>query len=170
MVLVGHRAPVGRVGCVVGEEPEVLGATDRGCAHEPDGLAGVDAFDGGDLVGSLDDQIGDVVQDPLALVTTAPRPVAERVGRRPRGRIDVGGPSRGDGAEQRTVDRRMVVERLAARARRRLTVDQVQQGRVGEARQLRGRRGAVLVERAGGCHASSFVSGPFRPMPASVRR
>ena len=33
---------------------------------------------------------------------------------------------------------------------------------LGEARQLRGRRGAVLVEGAGGCHASSFVR-PVRP-------
>ena len=136
----GIERPLRRVGCVVGEEPEVLGTADRRRAHEPDGLAGVDAFDRGDLVGPLDDQVGDVVQDPLALLPAAARPIAERGGGGARRGVDVAGAAARHRAKQRAVDRRVIVERVAARARRRLAVDQVQQRALGEAAQLRGSR------------------------------
>ena len=120
MVLVGHRAPVARVGRVVGEEPEVLGAADRGRAHEADRSGRCrrtrrrrsrrPARRSGRRrrAGSACALTAAPDQSPNA--SDAARAAASMS-------ADLTG---GDSAEQRTVDRRMVVERVAARARRRL--------------------------------------------------
>ncbi len=116
MVDIGRRASVHGVRCVVGEEAEVLGATDRGRAHEADRLAGVDALHGRDLGGSTLDQISDRPQDLLTLGAGPADPVTERVARRAARRIDVGDIASGHLAKQRTVDRRVILERSAGHA------------------------------------------------------
>ena len=50
----------------VGEEAEILRGPDRGLGHEAMRLAGVDAFEHGDIVGAVLDRIGDAMQQLLA--------------------------------------------------------------------------------------------------------
>ncbi len=105
MLDVGHRPAVHGVGRLVGEEPEVLGAADRGRAHEPDRLAGVDALDRRDLGRPALDQVGDCPEDLLTLRAGTAGPVTERVPRRPTRRIDVGDVAGSHLTQQGTVDR-----------------------------------------------------------------
>ena len=46
----------------VGEEAEIIGRAQRRLAHVAERLAGIHAFDEGDLVGAGDDLVGDLVQ------------------------------------------------------------------------------------------------------------
>ena len=91
-VLVARRVqPVAGIGAFVGEEAEILRGADRGLGHEAMRLAGVDAFEHGDIVGAVLDGVGDPMQQFLARRRrhVAPRlegaaPPPSRRGRYPR--------------------------------------------------------------------------------------
>ena len=104
-VLGGQRVTVVGTWCLVREEAEVVGPAKRGRTHEPHRLTGVDALRDGDLVLSLDDQVGDLAQHGLALFARRRRPGEEGLVRGAGGRVDVGRIAGGDVAEVPAVDR-----------------------------------------------------------------
>ena len=90
MVLVWHGAAVVGVRRMVSEESEILCASNRGGAHEPNRLPRVDTLDRGDVVGARLDQIGNPVQDLLPFLARATGPIGERLVGCVGGRVDVG--------------------------------------------------------------------------------
>ncbi len=87
----GHVEAVAGVGAFVGEEAKILGRPDRGLGHEAMGLAGVDAFEHGDIVGAVLDGVGDAMQQLLAHRRRHVAPGLEGLRRRRRGAIDIFG-------------------------------------------------------------------------------
>ena len=68
MVLVRHRAAVGRARGAVGVEAEILRSAQRRLRHVADRLAGVGGFDQRDFFRTRFNRVGDGVQDRAALV------------------------------------------------------------------------------------------------------
>ena len=140
----GRVEAVAGLGAFVGEEAEILGGADRGLGHEAMGLAGVDAFQHGDIVGAVLDGIGDAMQQFLAHRGrhVAPGLEGQRCGGR--GAVDVLGIAARDGRQHRAIDRRLRLEGLARDRRHDLAVDQMADA-VGSSAWLQQRRGAVAI-------------------------
>ena len=146
-----QRQPIGCTGGPVGEEPEVLRTPQGGGAHEPHGLAGVDALGEGDLLRPLDDEVGHPVQDPLALGAGGGAPRLERPSRGPGRGVDVGGVACGHLAERGAVDGGVVGKGCARGARHLLAGHEMRCGPRREPGQVRLGGCQVLLE-SGGCH------------------
>ena len=143
----GQRQAIGRIRRAIGEEAEVLGAAQRGLAHEAPGLAGIHALDQRDLVGALLDAVGHFVQQAAAFAAVQRAPGAEGVARRFAGCRHFGFGAAGHAAQQLAIDRRVIVEHFAL-AGHRLAVDQVTQRFALEARQVAVGLRQFLVEFA----------------------
>ena len=152
VVFVRHRPAVVRIRCVICEEPEVLSPANGGSRHEANGLAGVDTFDCCDVVGSSLDQVGNAVENLLAFLSGAARPVGERVVGRTRCGIDISRIARGNQTKQRRVDRRVVLKRLTAHTGCRHTADEVLQRGAFEALNCRQCDRLIFVEGLVGSH------------------
>ena len=111
----GRVEAVARLGALVGEEAEILRAADRGLGHEAMGLAGVDAFQHGDIVGAVLDGVGDAMQQFLAHRRRHVAPGLEGACRRRGGAVDILGVAARDDRQHRAVDRRSRLERLRRR-------------------------------------------------------
>ncbi|OQA59185.1 MAG: hypothetical protein BWY40_01248 [bacterium ADurb.Bin270] len=73
----GQRLSVVRTGRAVGEKPKILCAAQRRLRHETPGLPGVETLDRGDFIGARHNEVGDLVEHRLALITGRPRPARE---------------------------------------------------------------------------------------------
>ena len=62
MFFARHVEPVAGFGAFIGEETEVFCGADCRLGHEAMSLAGVDAFEHGDIVGAVLDGVSDPVQ------------------------------------------------------------------------------------------------------------
>ena len=125
VLLARHVQAVAGIGAFVGEEAEILGGADRGLGHEAMGLAGIDAFEHGDVVGTVLDRIGDPMQQLLAHRRRHVAPGLEGQRGRRRGAIDIFGIAARDGRQHRAIDRRLRLEGLARDRRHDLAVDHV---------------------------------------------
>ncbi len=143
VLLARHVQAVARIGAFVGEEAEVFRRPDRGLGHEAMGLAGVDAFEHGDVVGAVLDGVGHPVQQLLAHRSGHVAPGLEGQGRRGRGAIDILGAAARDARQHRAVDRRFGFEGIARDRRHDLAVDHVADA-VGP-QGLEQRRGAIEI-------------------------
>ncbi len=165
-VLVARRVEaVARLGAFVGKEAEILGGADRGLGHEAIGLAGVDAFEHGDVVGVVLDGIGDAMQQLLAHRRAHVAPGLE--GERGGGcrAVDILGIAARDDRKRRAIDRRFGLERGAGDRRHGLAVDEMADAV--RLQLLQQRRDAVAV----GLEHIGFRSGLIHGrLPLSGRR
>ncbi len=140
-----QRQAVIRLRRAVGIEAEILRAAQRRFRHVADRLPGIHALDVGDLVGTRDDRIRDLVQDGTALVARRVTPAgAERLHRGLRGAVDFGGAAARDIRNRRVVDRGRGLEGFTA-AGIGLAVDQMRHDVLAEAREvLFGKRDGVV--------------------------
>ena len=98
---------------------------DRGLGHEAMGLAGVDAFEHGDLVGVVLDRVGHAVQELLRIGRRDVAPGLEGPRRGCRRTIDILCIATGDGGEHRAVDRRFRLKGLAGDRRHGPAIDRM---------------------------------------------
>ena len=125
MLLARRIEAVARLGAFVGKEAEILRGADRGLGHEAMRLAGVDAFQYGDIVGAILDRVGDAVQQLLAHGSGHRAPGFEGFTRNRGGAVDVLGSAAGNVCQHRAVDRRFRFKALTRDRRHDLAVDHV---------------------------------------------
>ncbi|MEY9415845.1 hypothetical protein ABIF69_002287 [Bradyrhizobium japonicum] len=125
-VLVARRVlAIARLGALVGEEAKILGGADRGLGHEAMGLAGVDAFEHGDVVGIVLDRVGDAVQQLLPHRRSHVAPGLKGEGGRSGCGVDVLGVAARDARKRGAIDRRFRFKGFARDRGDGLAVDHV---------------------------------------------
>ena len=143
MLLARHIQAIARIGAFVGEEAKVFGAADRGLGHEAMGLAGIDAFEHGDIVGAVFDGVRDAMQQFPSHDRGHVAPGLEGLRCHRRGAIDILRVSARDRRQHRAIDRRPGLEGRAGDRRHHLAVDDMRDA-VG-LQFCKQRRGAVEI-------------------------
>ncbi len=129
--------PVAGIGCLVGEEAEIVSPAQRRLRHEAQRLAGIDAFKKRDFLGPRHNAVGNPVQDGAPCRPVHVTPGGKGVGCRPGRLVNIRRVTPRHRRNPGHVDGRDAVKRPAGPRRTIRPANMIEDGVVAERRQKR---------------------------------